>query len=204
MRNATTIYDCAKRFAAAYPVPVCAGCPDGAFERQVDEWLTSLAKQLTFETGARWGVRAGQLYEEIATGVLQWRVATELHPGGGKTIRVDGTVTQVLPSMAPLEWAEPLNQLTADLVAADLEERDRIAEILQRLERLEANAENDRKRLHTIIGLGQRMVMLLVGFATAPIKVTLRLPWVGTIELDAERRPVTVEDAARGPHPPRD
>jgi hypothetical protein len=195
--SARPVIDIAARFAAHNPPPVCAGCPDGAFEAQVRGWLSALAEQLTFELMGDYGVREGKLYQRNRqSGTLfRWHHAETAHAGGGKTIRLTGEVSQVFAGEGPLAWAEPLNHLPPEPV-------DPLEVVLHKIGQLEdlvrVQAQAATTRHGAVVGLLQRLMVLLTHYATLPFEASVRVPVLGEFTFsmrvrdDAPRMPASV------------
>lgn len=158
-----SIVEVVQRFEAKFTRPVCAGCPEGRFEAQVEKWALALAEQLAHETGQVWGVLQNSLtgagiVEKLETThrIHPWFIVD--HPGGGKTIEYSEQL--VSESRAPLpgvSWVIPTNHLRDG-------DRDRIAEVIERLARIEQwNREHDIKehqRSLAATGMLQRLIVL--------------------------------------------
>lgn len=168
-----SIVEVVQRFEQKFTRPVCAGCPEGRFEEQVEKWAIALAEQLAHETGQVWGVLQNSLtgagiVEKLATGnrIHPWFVVD--HPGGGKTIEYFETLVSEHRSgvvMPGVSWVIPANHLRDG-------DRDRIAEIIDRLSRIEQwNREHDIKE-HTrslaATGMLQRLIVLTTYYGTCP------------------------------------
>lgn len=169
-----------QRFEAKFAKPVCAGCPDGKFEDTIEKWATALAEQLAHETGAQWGiltntVTGAGLVERVGDGVRvhPWFIVD--HPVEGKTIEYSEQLVSERrggADMPGVSWVIPANHLHD-------QDRDRIAEILDRLARIEsAQADNDRKahlRNLSTAGMVQRLLVLVTHYGTAPVLLEFSL-----------------------------
>lgn len=169
-----------QRFEARFPKPVCAGCPDGKFEDAIEKWSIALAEQLAHETGSRWGVlmntvTGAGLVEQVGDvgRVHPWFIVD--HPVEGKTIEYSEQLVSERRGVAVMpgvSWVVPTDHLRD-------QDRDRVAEILERLAKLEsAQADNDRKahlRSLAATGMLQRLIVLVTHYGTAPVLLEFSL-----------------------------
>jgi hypothetical protein len=166
-----SIVEVVQRFETKFARPVCSGCPEGRFEQQVEKWAIALAEQLAHETGSAWGVLQNSLtgaglVERVGDGLRMhpWFVVD--HPAGGKTLEYsEQLVSERRDAILPgVSWVIPTNHLRDG-------DRDRIAEILERLARIEqGQREHDIKeqvRLLAATGMLQRLLILTSYYGTA-------------------------------------
>jgi len=174
MSGVGDILEVARKLAQRVALPVCFGCPDGAFERAIEKWLYLLVTEL----GSQFTVRMpdGGPFSVVDTSTgREFLVAhVTVHQAGGKQLEI----IQVKPETPRVD------------------DRDRIGEILEKLMKLEAQVVDLREqvRARDIAHLErvQRLMLLVHHFGQAP--------WVGHVELPfGGSLPVTV--SRPGPEP---